>query len=413
MIDDTIFMIILLYYADQQQKKNALIEKKRRRRERRFRTYLSADGRRRRDRRIPRVSLRMPCDLPWEKIFRSANDQSLITLTGFDFASFNMLHGHFVLFFNYFTPHRAQQDGTLAILQRPLGGDGVAGRGRKRIITSDACLALLLVYSRTTVPNFMLSVLFGLSGTAVSLYIRFARLIVIHLLQNHPLAKITLPTNEEVAEYKLAIAAKYPLLKNVYCVADGLKISIQAAGQQHVQRRFYNGWQKDHCISNVFVFAPDGTIIAAALNMPGCCHDSFVAEYGFIYGKLEEVNARVPDGAVCVMDSAFSADGKPYVLKSIQAHIRAENAEEYLMYEEATSVRQAAEWGMRGLRSSFGRLTSKLRYETDGQRSQILDSIVLLYNWRANTVGFNEIRTVFMPHLNKNVDQYIFGDGNY
>jgi hypothetical protein len=133
-------------------------------------------------------------------------------------------------------------------------------------------------------------------------------------------------------------------------------------------------------------------------------HDSTVAECGFIYGKLEEVNARVPEGAVCVMDSAFSSNGRPYVLKSIQAHIRAENPQEYLMYEQATSMRQAAEWGMRALRLSFGRLTGTLRYETDGHRSQILTSIVLLYNWRANTVGLNETRTVFMPHLTKNVE---------
>jgi hypothetical protein len=51
-----------------------------------------------------------------------------------------------------------------------------------------------------------------------------------------------------------------------------------------------------------------------------------VAKYGFIYSKLDEVNARVPDGAVCVMDSAFSSIGRPYVLKLIQAHIRAENS---------------------------------------------------------------------------------------
>jgi hypothetical protein len=114
------------------------------------------------------------------------------------------------------------------------------------------------------------------------------------------LAKITLLKNEKVAQYKQAIAAKYPLLQSVYCVANGLKISIQAAGQQHVQRRFYNGWQKDHCISNIFVFAPGSTIIA-------CMHNSQVAKIGFIYAKLKEVNARVPEGAVCVMDSAFSS----------------------------------------------------------------------------------------------------------
>jgi hypothetical protein len=221
-------------------------------------------------------------------------------------------------------------------------------------------------------------------------------IVLLYYKRANTLAKITLPNNVKVAEYKLAIAAKYPLLHNVYCVVDGLKISIRAAGQQHVQRRFYSGWQKDHCISNVFVFATDGTIIAATLNMRGCCHDSMVAKYGYIYGKIEEVNARVPDGAVCVTDSAFSSIGRPYVLKSIQARIRAENAQEYLMYEQATSVRQAAEWGMRALRSSFGRLTGTLQYETKGQRDQILTSIVFFvqleseYSWNEqDTICFH------------------------
>ena len=409
-MDDMLFMTFLCYYAHEQQRKNALAEDaRRRRRYRRFRSNLSAEGQHRRDRRIPRASLSMPWDSPWQMIFGSANDQSLITLTGFDCESFNLLHGLFLPLFNRLTPHSRQQNGCVAVLQRQIGGE-LVGRGRKRIITSEACLALLLVYNRTTVPNFMLSVLFGVTGTAVTVYIRFARSIVIHLLSNHPLAQITLPTNEKVAEYKQAIAAKYPLLENVYCVCDGLRISIQAAGQPHVQRRYYNGWQKEHCIANIFVFAPDGTIIAAVLNCPGCMHDSQVAELGFVYAKLEEVYERVPGGAKCVMDSAFSSVGKPYVLKSIQAQHRAENAQQYMMYEEATSMRQAAEWGMHGMQSSFGRLKGTLRYETEGQRSLILLSIVFLHNWRANTVGLNQIQTVFMPHLTKNVDRYIFGN---
>ena len=301
-------------------------------------------------------------------------------------------------------------NGTLQLLQRHIGGDRVS-RGKKRIITSEACLGLLLVFNRTTVQNYMLSCLFGLSDTSVGLYLRFARLIIVRLLRHHPLAKVTLPSNEKVAEYKQAISANYPLLENVYCVGDGLKISIQAPGNhQREQQRFYNGWQKDHCISNIFIFAPDGTIIANALNCPGCMHDSSVASFGFIYGKLEEVHARVPGGAICVMDSSFSSVGRPYVLKSIQAIHRAENAHEFLMLEQATSVRQAAEWGMHALRSSFGQIRGTLRYEINGQRALLLQSIVFLHNWRVNTGGLNQIQTVFMPHLTQNVDQYLFGD---
>jgi hypothetical protein len=98
------------------------------------------------------------------------------------------------------------------------------------------------------------------------------------------------------------------------------------------------------------------------------------------------------------------------VIKSIQAFHRAADAQEFLMLEQATSMRQAAEWGMHALQSSFGRLHGILKYEKMGQRSLILQSIVFLHNWRVNTVGLNQIQTVFMPHLAQNVDQYLFGD---
>jgi hypothetical protein len=396
-MDPLLFMAFICFYEQETRGDTQ--------RNRRKKALLSDGGKQRRDRRIPRASLLMPWDSPWEKVLFSANDQSLITMTGFDCQSFHMLHRRFCIFFNRFSPHTGE-DGRIALLQRRIGGQ-YAGTGRKRIVTSEACLGLLLVFNRTTAPCHMLSCLFGISGTAVSVYVRFARLILLRLLKHHPTAKVALPTNEKVAEYKQAISSKYPRLKNVYCVCDGLKIDIQAAGQFHEQIHFYNGWQKSHCISNLFVFVPDGTIIAVALNCPGVMHDSYMADLGYIYSKLEEVNERVPHGAQCVMDSAFCGVGKPYVIKSIQAIHRAVTAEEYLMLEEATSMRQAAEWGMNALKSSFARLKATMRYEVYGERSQILQTIVLLYNWRANTVGVNQIKTVFMPHLNQDVDQYI------
>jgi hypothetical protein len=167
-MDDMLFMTFLwYYYAHEQQRKNALAEDaRRRRRYRHFCSNLSAERKHRRHRRIPRASLRIPWDLPWQMTLGSVNEQSLITLTGFDCKSFNLLHGLFLPLFNRFTPHSSQQNGSLAVLQRQISEE-VVSRGRKRIITSEACLALLLVFIRTTVPNFMLSVLFGLMGTAV------------------------------------------------------------------------------------------------------------------------------------------------------------------------------------------------------------------------------------------------------
>ena len=66
---------------------------------------------------------------------------------------------------------------------------------------------------------------------------------------------------EKVEQYRAAIVAKHPALKNVVTVGDGLKILLQKAGEDITQEAFYNGWKSDHYITNLFVFAPDSTII--------------------------------------------------------------------------------------------------------------------------------------------------------
>ena len=49
--------------------------------------YVS-EGRRRRDRRVPRPALRHPRLSPWTQLLHPANDQALITSCGIDFESF-------------------------------------------------------------------------------------------------------------------------------------------------------------------------------------------------------------------------------------------------------------------------------------------------------------------------------------
>ena len=49
---------------------------------------------------------------------------------------------------------------------------------------------------------------------------------------------------------------------------------------------------------------PDGTITIAFYNVPGCCHDSTVADWGDLYLKLEKVYED--RGLKFVIDSAIS-----------------------------------------------------------------------------------------------------------
>jgi len=115
--------------------------------------------------------------------------------------------------------------------------------------------------------EFILQSLFGITSTPLNLWLKFGRVICIKFLKKHPLSKVKVPTAEKIDEYKEAINEKYPLLKDVYCFADGLKLYIQAAGNQQVmQEMFYNGWTHAqqvilaiqeimmHCISNRVLF---------------------------------------------------------------------------------------------------------------------------------------------------------------
>ena len=77
------------------------------------------------------------------------------------------------------------------------------------------------------------------------------------------------------------------------------------------------------------------------------------------------------------------------------------------MHAEATSVRQMAEWGMRGLQGSFPRLKDRFIYEERGERAVVLQLLPRLYNMRVNQIGINQIRSTYMPHLSIEAQDYI------
>jgi hypothetical protein len=67
-----------------------------------------------------------------------------------------------------------------------------------------------------------------------------------------------------------------------------------------------------------------------------------------------------------------------------------------------TSTRQAAEWGMRVLQGSFGRLHLKLPWDAVA-RTRILLCCLHLSNLRTRVMGIYQIRTVFDPNYIPNI----------
>ena len=146
-------------------------------------------------------------------------------------------------------------------------------------------------------------------------------------------------------------------------------------------------------------------------NVPGAQHDSTVCELGGIYEKLENVYNET--GGICTVDSAFRVKNAPYLLKSSQQTEigEGETMDEIInsiqIKRAATSMRQAAEWGMRALQSSFPRMLDRLVYEERGERRIMMKMMILLYNFRARLVGINQIKNVYMANLIQDANNYL------
>jgi DDE superfamily endonuclease len=364
-----------------------------------FRQRLNEEGRRRRQRNLPRHALLAPKESAWQRLFDSHDDAALITVTGFDHNTFNSMHTLFKPLFDRYSPWTEENPG----LNYKMVNKS-SKRGSIRIITSTQCLGLVLAWFRFKGSEFILQGWFGFTGCHSNVWLRFGRRMLISCLINHPLAKVQMPSNEAVEKLKQLCVARHSSLPDVYCSADGLKIHFQSCHGLSEQSMFYNGWLHGHFITNLFVYSIDGRIIEACTNVPGSVHDSSIANMFGVYKRLEA--KYLETGGKCVVDSAFAAGRNPCLIKSSENLTKTSDALELIRQKEATSLRQSAEWGMRALQGAFPRLTEPIKYEENGERARILLLVPLLYNYRLEVVGLNQLRNVYVPQWSKD-NEYI------
>ena len=172
----------------------------------------------------------------------------------------------------------------------------------------------MLSWTCTQVAAWVQSMMFGFTGSILSDWLHLGWHCLNIVLYDNEHAKIEMGSDEKIGLWKGAIAAKYPDLDNVYLAVDGLKLRLQKPGDDRVQNYFYNGWTSDHYMSNLFAFAPDGTIPTCILDVPGSLHGSTVANLGGLYTLLTDVYER--NGGKVVMDSAFARADYDFILKS-------------------------------------------------------------------------------------------------
>ena len=367
-----------------------------------YRNSLNAEGRHRRDRNIPRNSLAPPSHAAWRYLYDSGDDGALITVTGFDHATFSYILSRFEPYYNSYTPWVKNNDG---FSFKKVDLNKSKGRGRKRMVTCTACLGLVLAWFRFRGSEFILQGWFGFTGSQLNVWLRFGRRMLLKAMSDMEECVVRFPDDATIAMMKEAVAARHKTLRDVYCFADGLKIHFESCHGLSEQSMYYNGWQHGHYITNLFVFGANGRIINCVTNVPGSVHDSTLAILGGTYQALEEIHER--NGGICCVDSAFASGDVPYLLRSAQDKTQARDALHMQMIIEATSLRQAAEWGMRAIQSAMPRLKDAMHYEENGERKRVMKLVPLLYNLRLARVGLKQIANTYIPNLSRDADYYI------
>ena len=128
--------------------------------------------------------------------------------------------------------------------------------GRKRIFQPEDCLGLVLMWTRTRGTLNVLQLVFGLTYSNLCVYLRFGIRIFVETFQNNPLARVSIPSREEIDSFQAAFAERHPLLNDCWATMDGLKLYLQSAGHADIQEQFYNGWAHDHYVTSVFLLLP-------------------------------------------------------------------------------------------------------------------------------------------------------------
>ncbi|PPQ95855.1 hypothetical protein CVT26_015594 [Gymnopilus dilepis] len=340
----------------------------------------------------------------WQSLADSRNDRAYITTMGFDVKTFELII------------RSGFEERWLAgpIPRNDASTSGLARPGARSLDTWGA-LGLVLHYLNSTMTEISLQQIFGLIPTTVSRYLRFGLTNLLETLRAMPAARIQWPrADDEFLIYSNIISARHPHLFGAFGSIDGLNLPVQTSEDPDIEDATYNGWLSEHFISSVIVFSPLGVILDVNFNAPGSWHDSRVAQP--IYQKLR---GNTPDGYYLIADSAFPQGAKD-ISGRIQAPIKSgkklrgteEDIEEHFAYDrELLSYRQTAEWGMRSIQGSFGRLRLPLPTGDTEFRALLLETCFRLHNLRTREIGRNQIQTVYMAEWRRtNDDQRIWLD---
>ena len=159
-----------------------------------YKTFLSLEERQRRDRRVPRCALLPYHASSFEYIFISGNNQALINATGHDHDSFDKLLHLFRPMYRYY-----MFDRETGMIRKKVCDINNKPMGRSRDLSPIGGLGLVLMWYRTRGSCARsLAMMFGQTSTPMYLWLRFGRRVLLHILSRLSIAKVKMPTEQEV-----------------------------------------------------------------------------------------------------------------------------------------------------------------------------------------------------------------------
>lgn len=185
---------------------------------------------------------------PWVYLYESGDDCAFLTTMGVNVATFRTLieSGFADLWY------------TLPIGRSDVHPTAAVPKPRHRSLDAEGGLGLVLHWLSSTMRHVSLQQIFALTPSTVSRYLRFARTILLRVLQQLSDARITWPRGEEFLELSSYVSARHPLLDGVFGSIDGLNLPCQVSTDIEVENATYNGWKHAHFISCVIVFNSKG-----------------------------------------------------------------------------------------------------------------------------------------------------------
>jgi hypothetical protein len=76
----------------------------------------------------------------------------------------------------------------------------------------------------------VLQLVFGMTYTNLSVYLRFGVRLFVKTFREDPLARVSIPSMDEIKSLTEAFAAQHSLLTDCWVTMDGLKLFLQQSG---------------------------------------------------------------------------------------------------------------------------------------------------------------------------------------